>query len=339
MPKPLEKVEPNNGVLKDKGLCPLEPVMGGRNPPGVTPLPQIKIICGHSVFNENALVMSKKYGWTLETDFDPQKSDVYVVFGSHEIAHQLLEIQFKNNSNFGYIILNSEQIDSQFFKNKYYISLMKRNIVFDYNTLSSEYLKETFGIRVLSHFYFEFMQFTSGTSSPNPGFLRVPPLREYDVTFIGTRSEKRETILKDLKECYPDLKFYVDLDWKHVSPQSLTDILHKSKIVLNIPYYESNHSLETHRINKALACGCEVISLPSDEEDANEFYKDYITITDKIVLGVPLNPKLGYEHLVKTLSQKFNPHMLFIIEHIQKKLLSISQGVNPVGLDPPHERV
>ena len=314
MPKPLEPTFKKGCAKKGfgDGVPEVEPNAGGVRKP------QIKIICGHSVFNENALVMSKKYGWTLETDFDPQKSDVYVVFGSHEIAHQLLEIQFKNNSNFGYIILNSEQIDSQFFKNKYYISLMKRNIVFDYNTLSSEYLKETFGIRVLSHFYFEFMQFSD-----------QPAIREYDVTFIGTRSEKRETILKDLKECYPDLKFYVDLEWKHVSPQSLTDILHKSKIVLNIPYYGSNHSLETHRINKALACGCEVISLPSDEEDANEFYKDYITITDKIVLGVPLNPKLGYEHLVKTLSQKFNPHMLFIIEHIQKKLLSISQGVNP----------
>jgi len=64
----------------------------------------IKIICGHSVFNENALVMSKKYKWVLETDFDPQKGDLYIVFGGHELAHQLLEIQFKKNSSFGYIL-------------------------------------------------------------------------------------------------------------------------------------------------------------------------------------------------------------------------------------------
>jgi len=272
----------------------------------------IKIICGHSVFNENALVMSKKYKWTLETDFDPQKGDLYIVFGGHELAHQLLEIQFKKNSSFGYILFNSEQIHSQFFKNKYYISLMKRNIVFDYNALTTEYLKKTFEIRVLSHFYFEFMRFTQES------------VREYDVTFIGTRSVKRDTLLQELKSKYPHLNFYIDLEWKHANAQSLTDILHKSKLVLNIPYYEKDHALETHRINKAIACGCQVMSIPSSDEDANDFYKDYVHFTDTFDLDAPLEPKQNYGHLIQSLSQKFNPPMLFMIEHIQKKFSSIS---------------
>jgi len=111
----------------------------------------IKIISGHSIFNENAIVLSQKFKWKLETDFDPQPNDLYIVFGSHELAHQLLEVQFRKNNSFGYIIMNSEQTESQFFKNKYYLSLMKRNIVFDYNTLTTEYLKENHGIKVLSY--------------------------------------------------------------------------------------------------------------------------------------------------------------------------------------------
>ena len=278
----------------------------------------IKIISGHSIFNENAIVLSQKFKWKLETDFDPQPNDLYIVYGAHELAHQLLEVQFRKNNSFGYIIMNSEQTESQFFKNKYYISLMKRNIVFDYNTLTTEYLKENHGIKVLSYFFFEFMKFNIETND-----------RPYDVAFIGSKNERRETLIQDLQKKHPDLKFYVDFEWKHKNADSLTKILQQCKVVLNIPYYENN-PLETHRIHKALACGCEVISLKSVDEDANEFYKDYITITDDIssclVDGVVKGSPLSYEELIKNLSQKFNPHMCFIIGHVHKKLLSISNG-------------
>jgi len=262
--------------------------------------------------------LSQKFKWKLETDFDPQPNDLYIVYGAHELAHQLLEVQFRKNNSFGYIIMNSEQTESQFFKNKYYLSLMKRNIVFDYNTLTTEYLKENHGIKVLSYFFFEFMKFNIETND-----------RPYDVAFIGSKNERRETLIQDLQKKHPDLKFYVDFEWKHKNADSLTKILQQCKVVLNIPYYENN-PLETHRIHKALACGCEVISLKSVDEDANEFYKDYITITDDIssclVDGVVKGSPLSYEELIKNLSQKFNPHMCFIIGHVHKKLLCISNG-------------
>ena len=91
---------------------------------------------------------------------------------------------------------------------------------------------------------------------------------------------------------------------------------------MNIPYYKEN-PLKTHRINKALACGCDVISLKSCEDDANSFYKDYCVMTDDIIGAVGdyfknKPEKKSYEELVKTLSQKFNPHMCFIIDHVHK---------------------
>lgn len=289
----------------------------------------IKIISGHAIFNENAVVLHKKYGWVLETNFDPQANDIYVVLGAHELAHQLLEIQFRKNNSFGYIIFNSEQVNSQFFKNKYYLSLMKRNIVMDYNTLTANFLKETHDIKVLSYFFFEFMK--SGISPPHEE-------RDYDVTFIGSKNENRDKLISKLKEDHPELNFYVDFEWKHSSSESLTEILNKSKVVLNIPYYENN-PLETHRINKALACGCDVISLMSADDDANDFYKDYIYMTDNISMCLtkylkerPETNVSSYEELVKTLSQKFSPHMLFIIDQVQKKLSSISNG-SPVDAE------
>ena len=274
----------------------------------------IKVISGHSIFNENAVVMSKKFGWALETTFDPQPNDLYIVLGAHELSYQLLEVQIRKNNSFGYIILNSEQIESQFMKNKYYISLMKKNIVFDYNTLTAQYLKETHDIKVLSYFFFEFMKFD---------IKKERKERPYDVCFIGSRTPKREKMLKDLQEKHQNLNFYIDFDWKHKAPESLTDILHQCTTVLNIPYYENN-VLETHRINKALACGCNVVSLKSAEDDANRFYKDYIHFTDDnfdCILEPP--QKKSYEDLIKELSSKFNPHLTFIIEQIHTKLLSL----------------
>jgi len=271
---------------------------------------QIKIISGHAIFNENAVVLSKKFGWALEKEFNPKPKDLYVVFGGHEMAHHLLEIQYRLGNTFGYVIMNSEQRDSQFMKNKYYVSLMKRNVVCDYNTLTSAYLKETFDIKVMSYYYFEFMKFNLETNE-----------RPYDVCFIGSRTPKREKILKELQEKHQNLTFYIDFDWKHKNSDSLTKILHECKLVLNIPYYEEN-ALESHRINKALACGCKVISLPSSDEDANKFYKDYITITDNIDLSIEgIEPE--YENLISNLSKKFNPHLLFVINEIHKKLNTV----------------
>ena len=271
---------------------------------------QIKIISGHAIFNENAVVLSKKFGWSLEKEFNPKPKDLYIVFGAHELAHHLLEIQYRLNNTFGFIVMNSEQPDSQFMKNKYYVSLMKRNIVCDYNTLSANYLKETFDIKVLSYFYFEFLQFNLETNE-----------RQYDVCFIGSKTERREKIIQGLQEQYPDLKFYVDYDWSHKNSDSLTKILHQCKVVLNIPYYNLN-ALETHRINKALACGCKVISHPSSDEDANKFYKDYITITDDIDLSIE-GIKPDYENLISNLSKRFNGHLLFVINEIHKKLNTV----------------
>jgi len=276
----------------------------------------IKVISGHQVFNENAVVLSQKNKWTLEKEFNPQANDLYIVFGAHELAHQLLEIQYRKNSSFGYIILNSEQIHSQFFKNKYYIQLMKRNVVCDYNTLTCDYLRQNFDVKVFSYYHFEFMKFPEEEK------------RIYDVCFIGTKNQHREETLNKLQEQFPNLKFYIDLEWKHGSSDSLTKILSQSKVVLNMPFYQDN-ALETHRINKALACGCQVVSTFSKDKDADEFYKDYIYFSDDLERGIIYQqeskvPKKSYEDLVKALNQKISPHFLFVIDQVHKKLISLS---------------
>jgi len=280
----------------------------------------IKIISCHPIFNENALVLSNKYNFAIEQSFDPKAGDLYLVLGGHEIAHPLLEMQFRKNSSFGYVILNSEQKHSSFLKNKYYIKLMQNNVVCDFNNITPDYLKHTFGIKIFSNYFFEFMVFN-----------KVYQEKQYDLVFVGSKNERREKLIQKLRDTFPNLKLFVDFEWKHKSPEDMTKLLDQASVVLNIPYYPEN-ALETHRINKAIACHCDVISLKSCDEDANDFYKDYVYFCEENTLCEEVNKyfyskqsisKKKYEELVKTLSEKISRHFIFVISQIHQKLLSL----------------
>ena len=267
------------------------------------------IINFHSIFSENAFCLSKRLGIDIIANFKPQEGHTYLVFGAHEQALNLLTIQ-QTKKNFRLIILNSEPPLSQFMKNKYYISLMKTNIVFDYHEQSAKYLTEL-GIKVYSRFVFDFIY--------QPG---IDVKRDIDIFFCGSRTARREALYEKLKSRYPDKNIVFDFDWKYSNQEDMTKILQRSKTVLNIPYHEHN-ILETHRIHKALACGCEVVSLYSGDEPTDKFYEPYIYLVHDLfehfdLPNMPLhikNQKLVYPHLINALSNYVH-HNKWLIEQL-----------------------
>lgn len=281
----------------------------------------IKIISCHPIFNENALVLSQKFNWQIIQEFNPEPSDVFIVYGAHEMCHQLLKIQEERKFNFGYIILNSEQEESQFMKNKYYLQLMKSNVVFDYSNKNMDFLKSNFNIKTFSYFFFEFINFQTNEVIE----------KEYDIVFVGTKNQEREDIYNNLINKFPNLNILFDFDWSYKSSDELTKLLYKTKVVLNIPYYKNN-TLETHRINKAISCGCDVISIASCDDDANDFYKDYIyltlnieeTIDDYFNENISIKKKC-YPELIKQLSTLINPHFLFCINTIHERFINMNK--------------
>ena len=70
-----------------------------------------------------------------------------------------------------------------------------------------------------------------------------------------------------------------------VAPKSSVDERNfkKAKWVINIPYYENDNNLETHRIHNALSAGCNVVSFKSGDKNTDEFYEDYIYFSDNLV--------------------------------------------------------
>lgn len=260
------------------------------------------------IFNENAICFSNKLGFEIVKDFKPKPKELYVVFGAHLKSPELLQIQKDLNYSFGYIILNSESQKSHFLLNKYYLELMKKNVVFNYSHGVAEYLKEL-DIKTYSYFFFEFMK-------------EDPEDREYDYLFIGSHTKFREEQLASLRQAFPYKKFYIDFNQSHRSPQSMKDILKKSIWVLNIPYYQEDQNLESHRINNAMSVGCQVVSFKSGNKDTDDFYEDYIYFSNNLVeffKSHEVKIKKDYQHLINGLSAKWLVHNAFIIKKIKEQ--------------------
>lgn len=258
----------------------------------------------HPIFSENAFCLSQRLCIDIVNNFNPIEGHTYIVFGGHERAIELSVAQ--TTKIFKYIIINSEPPLSQFMRNKYYISLMKNNIVFDYHELSTKYLT-SLGIRVFSRYTFEFVYQPKHDDAE----------KDIDIFFCGTRTPRREAIYNLLKKTYPDKCIVFHFDWKFNDQYQLTRELHRVKYLLNIPYH--NHEIiESHRIHKGLACGCEVVSLFSGHKESDDFYQNYVHMThDLIDFFQEENPKkkLGYSHLVTALSHN-TTHNKWIVDKI-----------------------
>jgi hypothetical protein len=271
----------------------------------------LHIINFHPIFSECAICLSKRLSIDIIADSTPVSGHTYIIFGSHNQAAILYSHQI-HKKKIKYIIINGEPPQSNVLKNNYYIDLMKSNVVLDYHPLSTIYLR-SLGIKVLSHYIFEFPLFKH---------LSIPR-RDIDILFIGSYNNNRASIFEMLKKHYPEKKIVFHLDWKHPDQTELTKELCRAKIVLNIPYY-SSHILETHRINKALSCGCKVASLYSGHKETDDFYSSYIymcndflTLFDNREASADTK-RLGYEHLLNELSWKLS-HNKMIIEQLSIK--------------------
>jgi hypothetical protein len=275
----------------------------------------IKIICGHDIFIENAIALSIRYKWTFEKQFKPVINTIYIVFGGHILFNMLLESQKRLLNRIHYILLNSEQSNSIYLNETNYIQLMKQNIVLDFSLKGTYYLKEVYNIYSPTLYWFEFIP-----SEPNE-------IRAYDIAFVGSRHPYRVKLLQEIELMFPNLNIIYDFNWKYSNPNTLTHLLKNTKVVLNIPFY-TNNTLETHRIHKALSCGCDVISLPSSDVMTNRMYEDYIYIGLNIksliqqYFNHELSSKKSYTVLMKQLYSQYNNPFLTIVHNTHSILNS-----------------
>lgn len=252
----------------------------------------MKVFSLYDIFIENAKELAKQYNFTYTEDIDFDDNDTYIIFGAHGYSYKLLLYHYKYNTK--YIIINSEQPSSQFFKNKYYINILKKFLVLDYNNISNKFLKDSFGIDTHVCYFFDFP-----INSPNIK-------KEYDIVFIGTQNNNRLNIYNKLKIRYSHKNILFNFDWSYRDITKLTNLLINTKIVLNIPFFPDG-LLEIHRINKALSCGCIVVSEKGKDPELNTLYEDYIYFTENFINFDydNLESKSEYYNLRQLLNKKY----------------------------------
>ena len=120
-------------------------------------------------------------------------------------------------------------------------------------------------------------------------------------------------------------KILFHYEGKYIAPDKLTSLLKNTDILINYPYYKNN-ILESHRINKGISCGCKVISTYSADNDMNEYYENYIYFSNNIpkflkkAYAEGFTPKKTWEEFTKEVGQRFLPHNLKMIKHVEQKL-------------------
>jgi hypothetical protein len=265
------------------------------------------IISFHLIFNENANILAKRMSIPYVVDFKPTPNDLIIVFGAHDQAVNLYALQEQIKCK--YIIIQSEQYESPIFDNKYYIDLLKNNYILDWSKSNIERIKKHINYKVYSFYYYDYFVVESDKE------------RKIDFFFCGAHSPEREYKLNMFKKQNPGFVFEYDFSGNHMNFNDLNAKLINVKYVINLPYYKNN-ALETHRINKALGMGCQVISLPSSDLYLNEKYKDFVHFVNDLNDFCPLLemiPKKGYKELMTHYGESQIIHNIQSLQHIEKQ--------------------
>ena len=230
------------------------------------------IVSFHKIFNENAAILSQRLGVQFVQEMRPKPKDIIIVFGAHECADQLIQIQ--NMINVGIIVIQTEQFHSKAFDNKYYVELLrhKNTVCLDWSKENIKRLKKQLNNTFYSVYFFDFFS------------LEVIPdfdQRPIDFFFCGAPNKERESLLLNFKNKNPDCNIEIDFKYSYLNPLELSEKLKTVKYVLNVPFYKEN-ALETQRINRALSLGCQVVSLPSFDFDMNDQYSDYVHFVPRL---------------------------------------------------------
>ena len=261
------------------------------------------VISFHLIFNENANILAKRLNVPYVVEFNPKPNDLIIVFGAHDQAINLYGLQ--EQIKFKCIIIQSEQYESKIFDNKYYVELLKNNYLLDWSKYNVERFKKQMDVKVYSFYYYDF-------------FLLENDTRPIDFFFCGAYSPEREAKLNQFKSQNSNMGLTFDFSNNHLGFNEINNKLANVKYVINLPYYKNN-SLETHRINKALASGCQVISIPSSDPYLNDKYKDYVHFVNDLTDFCPLLemvPKKDYKDLMKNYGESQILNNISAIQHI-----------------------
>jgi hypothetical protein len=189
-----------------------------------------------------------------------------------------------------YIVYNFEQFTTDKIWDISYIYFLKNAIyTIDYSILNiirlSEYNINSYFLPYMPH---KINKYTKNVS------------KDIDILFIGNLNKRRLEWLNQLSN------FNIKIINNIFFDNSL-ELLARSKILLNIHYYNGDTILEVPRILPGLENNCIILSETSNEEYYDNLYKDIIKWTTKKNIIDDINNILtNYDKLIEINNEKFH---------------------------------
>ena len=230
----------------------------------------IYIYFKHIVFNEIAKSVYQAlreigYEVCLTDKLIKDSTNIFIIFGANDF------LEFLPNR---YIIYQLEQTNISENNNKKnlpekYIHIMSKALqVWDFSMENIRYLERTYNLRNLKYvpiLYSSALQTITNFNDNKP----------IDILFIGGLNKRREAIIRKL-QLVKNLS--IEVGSYNLWDQKRDYILNRSKIVLNINYYD-NSVLETARLSYLIANKAFVISEPGRDKLLQENMKGLVVFS------------------------------------------------------------
>ena len=211
-------------------------------------------------------VIKEVYNISIEYIYDFQSlqnnTDTIIICNITSINDELLDILEKYNSK--KIIINTEYYEN-FNISKYFdfINNKPNFYLFEYNILNINYIKNT-NKNIDYHFiplcYDSFLEDYYNSRIVKKNYNE----KDIDILFFGSINKRREKILNSLKRKY---KLAIYKKYSNNSNTELCNLIERSKIVLNIMYYDNNIIFDYYRNSFILSTRTLLITEKSSSKD------------------------------------------------------------------------
>ena len=211
-------------------------------------------------------VIKEVYNISIELIYDfkllQNNTDTIIICNITSINDELLDILEKYNSK--KIIINTEYYEN-FNISKYFdfINNKPNFYLFEYNILNINYIKNT-NKNIDYHFiplcYDSFLEDYYNSRIVKKNYNE----KDIDILFFGSINKRRENILNSLKRKY---KLAIYKKYSNNSNTELCNLIERSKIVLNIMYYDNNIIFDYYRNSFILSTRTLLITEKSSSKD------------------------------------------------------------------------
>jgi hypothetical protein len=216
---------------------------------------------------------------------------------------------FFNKSLCKKIIINTEYYEHGNIKNLLkYINLYHNNnfYIFDYNKINIQNIKKLFINVNIYYFPLIYNEYLEDFYNKNINYKLSWNEKDIDILFYGSLNERRGKIIDNLRKKY-NIVYFVDI-YNH---SDFSKLINRSKIVLNILFYNYNIVFDYYRNSFLLANNILLVTECDNNFDYNIEYnlKD---IEDNIIIS-------NYENIENTIDNIFNKSINEIDEILLKQ--------------------